>query len=123
MIDRRVRELQIQSDILPLDTTALSLKKSGYKGIIISGGPSSIYDEDAPSYDPYIFQIGIPILGRYTFLFIIYILNTLNLCLFKGICYGFHMINKEFGGVVRKESVREDGQTDIYVENICRLFK
>lgn len=40
-----------------------------------------------------------------------------------GICYGFHMINKEFGGGVHKENVREDGQTEISVDSKCRLFR
>lgn len=41
----------------------------------------------------------------------------------KGICYGFHMINKEFGGGVHKESIREDGQSEIKVDSNCRLFR
>ncbi len=100
VIDRRVRELSIQSEILPMNTSASDLQD--YSAIIISGGPESVYGESAPEYDPEIFHLGIPTLG---------------------ICYGMQLMNHVFGGEIVQKERREDGVCKIGLLNNSKLFQ
>ena len=102
VIDRRVRELNVLSEILPLQTSALTLKKLGCSCLIISGGPASVYDENAPQLDPEIFNMGLPMLG---------------------VCYGLQLINQMFGGSIEHTEIRRDGEFEITVDRSCSLFK
>ncbi|HVV66516.1 MAG TPA: glutamine-hydrolyzing GMP synthase [Candidatus Saccharimonadales bacterium] len=100
VIDRRVRNLAVRSDLLPLDTPYGDLKT--YEAFIISGGPESVYAPEAPKPDPEIWKSGKPILG---------------------ICYGMQLINQAFGGSVERKSTREDGHFAISVTTGDLLFK
>jgi len=99
VIDRRVRELNVFSELLPMNSPVSSLKE--YKAVIISGGPESVYDKNAPKHDPLIFGMNIPILG---------------------ICYGMHLMSYAHEGVIRRKSVREDGQEVVRINNSSKLF-
>ncbi|KAN0009449.1 hypothetical protein ACTFIU_006744 [Dictyostelium citrinum] len=114
VIDRRVRELNVASEIHPLNIDLLELiklkSKSGstIKGIIISGGPESVYGENAPKFDKSLFS------------------ETLNLPIF-GICYGMQLMNYIFGGKVESNLQREDGVHNIEIvkngDQVSKLFK
>ncbi|EPB66226.1 GMP synthase domain protein [Ancylostoma ceylanicum] len=102
VIDRRVREANVLSEMFPLKAKAKDiLSKGKFKAIIISGGPNSVYAKGAPQLDEEIFTCGLPVLG---------------------ICYGFQLLNKGHGGGVAKEQVREDGQCSVRLDTSCELF-
>ncbi|HOJ77883.1 MAG TPA: glutamine-hydrolyzing GMP synthase [Bacillota bacterium] len=101
VIDRKVREMNVKSEIFPIGVTADQLQ--GFQGIILSGGPGSVWTEDkALPYDPAIFDLKIPVLG---------------------ICYGMQLINQHFGGVVLPGVKTEYGEMVIKVDTECPLFK
>jgi len=89
LIARRVREKGVYSELVRPDIPAEELKKLNPKGIILSGGPASVYEKDAPRCDPAIFDLGVPILG---------------------ICYGMQLGAQILGGAVKPAKAREFGR-------------
>lgn len=102
IIARRIRECQVYSKIYHYQTTAEQLRADGVIGIILSGGPSSVFAKDAPILDRGIFDIGIPVLG---------------------ICYGIQLMGHLLGGKVSKSTHREYGHGTLSIQKPGRLFK
>lgn len=101
LIARRVRDLNVYCEIKSYKTTADKIASAGYRGIIFSGGPDTVYDADAPKCDPAIFQLGIPVLG---------------------ICYGAQLMAYSLGGGVEPSKVREYGKTVVDFHPQSSLF-
>ncbi|MDZ4742193.1 MAG: glutamine-hydrolyzing GMP synthase [Verrucomicrobiota bacterium] len=102
VIARRVREAHVYSEILKYNTSAKKIAGMNPSGIILSGGPSSVYSENAPMPDPEIFNLGVPILG---------------------ICYGLQIMAKFLGGKVARGTKREYGKGTLTVKSASALFK
>ncbi len=94
LIARRVRECNVYSEILPFNTPIDKIIEKKPKGIIFTGGPASVYADDAPKCDPKIFDLGIPILG---------------------ICYGMQLMTYTLGGTVLRAEKREYGETPVNI--------
>ena len=101
LIARRVRELNVYSELLPHDTPMAELERRGAKAVILSGGPSSVYDTDAPRADPALWSGRIPVLG---------------------ICYGLQLMAHELGGEVVSSTKREYGPATVNVTDGDGLF-
>lgn len=101
LIARRVREEGVYSEIVPYNISIEKIKDINPKGIIFTGGPASVYLEDAPKLDKEIFSLGIPILG---------------------ICYGMQLMAYTLGGEVSRASKREYGVTSVKINNNSLLF-
>ncbi|MFC1760483.1 glutamine-hydrolyzing GMP synthase [Planctomycetota bacterium] len=101
LIARRVREQNVLSRIFRADTPATELAAIPLKGIILSGGPASVYAEDAPKCDPDIFTLGVPILG---------------------ICYGMQLGCQNLGGSIIPAESREYGRADLTLRDRSDLF-
>ena len=96
LIARRVRENHVYCEIHPYTTPIEELKKMDPKGIILTGGPDSVYLEDSLSYDPQLFELGIPVLG---------------------ICYGAQLMAYQLGGQVKTAPVSEYGRTEVTLDD------
>lgn len=105
LIARRIRECRVFCEMLPYNTSLSVIKEKQPRGIVFSGGPSSVYQEGAPSCDPEIYELGIPILG---------------------ICYGMQLMAYQLGGVVVPTEHREYGRAELEVlrrEGIFSCFE
>lgn len=102
LIARRIRDEGVFSEMVPYQTSAEKIKEMAPKGIVFSGGPASVFAEGAPTCDPAIFELGIPILG---------------------ICYGMQLISAHFGAKVDRAQKREYGKADVEIVSDSPLFQ
>jgi len=96
LIARRLRELSVYSEIVPFNTPVAALQAKRPVGLVLSGGPSSVSDEGAPTCDAGLFELGVPVLG---------------------ICYGMQLMTALLGGGVRRSGHREFGHAHVRVSN------
>ncbi|WP_109639026.1 glutamine-hydrolyzing GMP synthase [Lentzea atacamensis] len=94
LIARRVREAQVYSEVVPHTATVSEILDKNPLAIVLSGGPSSVYEEGAPQVDPKLFETGVPVFG---------------------ICYGFQAMARALGGAVEQTGTREYGRTELGV--------
>ncbi len=102
LIARRIREQQVFSAILPCTTPVEEIRRLEPAGVVLSGGPSSVYDPGAPVCDPSVLSLGVPVLG---------------------ICYGMQWIAHTLGGQVRRAERREYGRAQLEIQNGSELFR
>lgn len=101
LIARRVRESNVYCEIYSYKVDIEKIKSMHPKGIILTGGPNSCYEEDSPTYSKELFELGIPVLG---------------------LCYGAQLMQHVLGGKVERASVREYGKSELTVDNSSVLF-
>ena len=101
LVARRVRECNVYCEIYSYKTDIEQIKAMNPKGIILTGGPNSCYEENSPSCTKELFELGVPVLG---------------------LCYGAQLMMHVLGGKVEKAPVREYGKTEVFVENKSPLF-
>jgi GMP synthase (glutamine-hydrolysing) len=102
LIARRIRESKVYSEIFPFSASIEKIKNFNPKGIILSGGPSSVYDSGAPIPDLKIFKLGVPVLG---------------------ICYGMQLMAHCLGGKVAKAQKREYGRAELIIDDRKDIFE
>ncbi|PLX78082.1 MAG: glutamine-hydrolyzing GMP synthase, partial [Desulfuromonas sp.] len=101
LIARRVREAHVYCELHPFDMSLAEIKAFAPKGIILSGGPKSVYDDGAPAIEEDLFELGIPVLG---------------------ICYGMQLMSNHFGGQVVPAGKREYGHADLHAQGMPGLL-
>ena len=101
LIARRVRECNVYCEVLPYDTSIERIKEINPKGIILTGGPASVYLEESPRCSKELFELGIPVLG---------------------ICYGAQLMTYLLGGEVSPAPVREYGKAEVTTDSSSKLF-
>ncbi|MBO8142518.1 MAG: glutamine-hydrolyzing GMP synthase [Firmicutes bacterium] len=102
LIARRIREQRVYSEVLPGDTPAAEVLARRPRGIVLSGGPGSVYEAGAPRLDPKLLEAGIPMLG---------------------ICYGMQLLAAQLGGRVQQSERREYGRAELSVTDRSDLFR
>ena len=102
LVARRVRECNVYCEIYSYRTDLEKIKAMKPKGIILTGGPNSCYNEDSPTYGKELFELGIPVLG---------------------LCYGAQLMMHILGGIVKGAPVREYGKTEVFVNTETALFE